>query len=217
MQKIYNFSEINYKVLKEISYFDQVRNQDIFEKWFNFKYEIDESDKKFLIELIEANRYNIADYIEYQLFGHFISPLLHKVYFYKKNFREWYQPELSGIVNGKILKGKADFMVAKGKREPEHPVFFLQEFKKQNTNSDPLSQLSAQMAVAINLNKGKEMKGAYNIGKWWHFVVLEKVEDGRYKYHESKSFDCLDYEHLKQIYINLKAIKHKYCINFSIK
>ncbi len=91
MQKIYNFSEINIKILKEISHFDQVRKQDIFEEWFNFNYKIDKLDEKFLVELIEANRYNISDYIEYQLFGHFISPLLHKIYFYTKNFREWYQ------------------------------------------------------------------------------------------------------------------------------
>ncbi|OQX99094.1 MAG: hypothetical protein B6I24_03585 [Bacteroidetes bacterium 4572_128] len=181
MQKIYNFSEINIKILKEISHFDQVRKQDIFEEWFNFNYKIDKLDEKFLVELIEANRYNISDYIEYQLFGHFISPLLHKIYFYTKNFREWYQPELSGIVNGKILKGRPDFMIASGKTEPEKPFFFLQEFKKQATNSDPLRQLIAQMAVAINLNKGKKMRGAYNIGKWWNFVVLEKIAYGKYK------------------------------------
>ncbi|OQY00062.1 MAG: hypothetical protein B6I24_00660 [Bacteroidetes bacterium 4572_128] len=210
-KKEYKFSEITYKILKEISNFDQVRSQDIFEEWFNFHYEIDVSDKKYLKGLIEANRYNISDYIEYQLLAHFISPLLHKVYFYGKNFREWFQPELSGIVNGKILKGKPDFMVASGKREPKKPFFFLQEFKKQSANSDPLSQLTAQMAVAMEINKSKEIKGAYNIGRFWFFIVLEKINDKKYQYHESKAFDCLDYEHLKQIFINLKAVKHKYC------
>jgi len=73
--KIYNFSEINYKILKKIADFEQVRNQDIFEKWFNFKYEIDKSDEEFLALLIKANRYNLGFYTEFQLQLHFISPI----------------------------------------------------------------------------------------------------------------------------------------------
>ncbi len=62
-------------------------------------------------------------------------------------------PEIYGIVNGKILKGKPDFMIASGTREPEKPFFFLQEFKKQITNSDPLSQLISQMTLAMEISK----------------------------------------------------------------
>ena len=210
-QKSYNFSEITYKVLKEIIDIQLVRDRAIFNDWFNFKFEVIKLDEEYLMKLIKLNEYNIADYTEYQLLAHFISPLLNKVYFLGNNFREWYQPEISGIVNGKKLSGKPDFMVASGNMDPQNPFFFLQEFKKQKTDSDPLRQLLAQMTVAIETNKTKQMRGAYNIGKLWTFVIIEKIADGKYQYYESKSFNCLDLEHLKQIYINLQAVKHKYC------
>ncbi len=75
-----------------------------------------------------------------------------------------------------------------------------------------MGQLLAQMAVAIENNKGKEMRGAYNIGRFWFFVVLEKIGESKYQYHESESFDALKINDLKKIFINLKAVKHKYVI-----
>ncbi len=210
-QKSYKFSEINYKKLKEIADFKLVRDRTVFNEWFDFKYEISKYDEDYLTKLIKLNEYNIVDYDEYQLFGHFISPLLYKVYFLGKNFREWYQPHLSGTVNEKILYGRPDFMVASGDLEPEIPFFFLQEFKRQKTGSDPQRQLLAQMASAMENNKTKRIRGAYNIGQNWSFVILDKNAEGKYKYYESRSFDSLDIDHLKKIYKYLKAVKHKYC------
>ena len=210
-QKSYKFSEIDYKILKEIIDIKQVQSQEIFNEWFNFKLEINKYDEEFLLKLIKAHKYNIKDYVEHQLLAHFISPLLSRVYFFGDNFREWYQPEISGIVNGSKLYGKPDFMVATGHEEPKKPYFFIQEFKKQKTGSDPLRQVIAQMTVAIETNKTKQMKGAYNIGKWWTFVILEKITEGKYQYYESESFNCLKINELKQIFINLKVVKHKYC------
>ncbi len=72
----------------------------------------------------------------------------------------------------------------------------------------------------------------YNIGKLWNFVILEKINDGKYKYHESESYNCLKITELKQIYINLQALNFlfkteffnvneenfsKKCQNFNIK
>ncbi len=210
-QKSYKFSEINYKKLKEIVNVKLVKNQKIFNEWFGFKYEINQYDENFLLKLIELNRYNIKDYDEYQLLAHFISRLLGLVYFCGENYREWYQPEISGTVNGKILYGKPDFMVASGIEEPEIPFFFIQEFKRQRTISDPLRQLLAQMATAMENNKTKHMKACYNIGRLWTFVILEKLQEDKYQYYESRSFDSLDIDHLKKIYKYLKAVKHKYC------
>ena len=211
-QKSYNFSDFTYKLLKEIIDIKLVRSQEIFNEWFNFKFEINKFDEEYLIKLIEANRYNIDNYSEYQSLAHFISPFLYKVYFYSETYREWFQPEISGVLNGHKISGNLDFMVASGTEEPETPYFFIQEFKKSvPIPKHPKGQLLAQMAVAIELNKTKQMRGAYNIGKWWTFVILEKIAEGKYQYYESKSFDCLDLEHLKQIYINLQVIKHKYC------
>ncbi len=208
-KKNYIFSEIDYKLLKEIIDIKQIRSQKIFNEWFNFDYVINKSEEEHLIKLIEANRYNLDSYIESQLISHFISPFLNKVYFYGKNYREWYQTEISAFIKEIKITGILDFMVASGTEEPEIPYFFITEFKKSAPiQKHPKGQLLAQMAVAIENNKLNKMNGAYNIGRFWFFVVLENF-DGKYKYHESKSFDCLDLEHLKQIFINLKFIKHK--------
>ena len=97
-------------------------------------------------------------------------------------------------------------------KNQKYHIFFIQEFKKSvPIPKHPKGQLLAQMAVAIEINKTKQMRGAYNIGRLWIFVILEKITEGKYQYYESKGFDCLDLDHLKQIYTNLQAVKHKYC------
>ncbi len=212
MEKNYiKFSNISYKILKEIIDIKQVRSREIFNEWFNFKFEINKYDEKFLIKLIKINEYNIDFYNEYQLFGHFINPILKLVDFYGENYREWLQPEISGILNGHKIGGILDFMIASGTEEPEVPFFFIQEFKKSfAVPKHPKGQLLAQMAVAIEINKIKKIRGAYNIGKLWNFVILEKINHKKYRFHESNSFNSCKIEELKQIFINLKAVK-QYC------
>ncbi len=211
-KKSYIFSDISYKELKKITDIKQVRSQDIFETWFSFKHEISGADEEFLQKLINANRYNIDYYSEFQLQLHFFSPLINRVYFYCDNYREWFQPSLSGIINGHKISGNLDFMVASGTEEPEIPYFFIQEFKKSiPIPKHPKGQLLAQIMVAMENNKTKQMKGAYNIGKSWTFVILEKITQDKYQYHESEGFDCLKFRDLKQIYINLQAVKFMYC------
>ncbi len=55
------------------------------------------------------------------------------------------------------------------------------------------------------------MRGGYIIGRNWFFVVLEKVGENKFEYAVSKQFDSLDLPDLKQIYVILQAVKHKYC------
>ncbi|OQX98981.1 MAG: hypothetical protein B6I24_03890 [Bacteroidetes bacterium 4572_128] len=211
-KKSYIFSEISFKILNEIAYFDQVWSREIFKEWFNFQYEINEYDEKFLKELIKINEYRMDFYSELQLSLHFISPFLSRVGLNTKYFSSWFETKLQGIINGYKLKGNLDFMLASGKLKPEIPYFFIQEFKKSAPiPKHPRGQLFAQMAVAIENNKINKIRGAYNIGRFWFFVVLEKIGVSKYQYHESKAFDSLDIEHLKQIFIILKSVKHKYC------
>ncbi len=49
------------------------------------------------------------------------------------------------------------------------------------------------------------------IGRYWNFIILDKLENGNYQYFVSKGFDCLDFVELKKIYIYLHAVKHLYC------
>ncbi len=211
-KKTYIFSEISFKILNEIADFKQVRNLEIFKEWFNFHYEISKSDEKFLKILINKNFFNIDFYSELQLSLHFINPILIRVNFLFENYREWFEAEMKGMINGHELRGYLDFMLASGELKPEKPFFFIQEFKKSAPiPKHPRGQLLAQMAVAIEKNKINKIRGAYNIGKYWNFVVLEKISEFKYQYHESESFDALKINDLKKIFIILKSVKHKYC------
>ncbi len=214
--KIYYFSSISYKNLRKITGIVKKPEEKIFEEWFKYPYKIEHEEIEFLKKLIKDEKMYLQFYNEELLKARFIIPLLNKVDFRTDNFRDWYEYEIKSIVNGYILSGKPDFMVASGKIEPEQPYFFIQEFKRSITTSKhPLFQLIAEMSVATVINKTNKMCGAYNIGKWWTFVILKKLSEDKYQYYESESFDCLKIEDLKNIYKNLQAVKHKYCQEFS--
>ncbi len=207
----YNFSDMDRNLIRKVLDIDVIFNREIFDKWFNYKYEISDYELKFLTILLESHKYHLQYYNEVQLKSQFIIPVLSLVNFATNKFRGWYEKNLSGIVNNYELKGNTDFMVATGKLEPEKPFFFIQEFKKNLTKSNPLEQLLAEMAVAMEINGKNILRGTYNIGKIWFFVILKKDEQNKFQYYESDIFDSSNIENLKQIFINLKAVKHKYC------
>ncbi len=72
-------------------------------------------------------------------------------------------------------------------------------------------QLIAEMLVAMKINNKDKIQGCYIIRQHWFFLILEKLENEKYEYFVSKSFDCLDTEKLKQIYVNLQAVKVLFC------
>ena len=207
----YNFSDMNYKIIRKILDIKFIFDQEIFNEWFNYKYEIVDWELKFLTRLLKSHKYNLKYYNEVQLKSQFISPLLSLVDFTEGEFRGWYERHLSGIVNNYALAGNTDFMVATGELEPEKPYFFIQEFKKHLTKSNPLEQVLTEMAVAMEINQKNILRGTYNVGKIWYFVILEKTKQNKFQYYESDSFDSSKINELKQIFINLQAVKHKYC------
>ena len=207
----YNFSEMDRKILKQILDISVIFDKNKFNDWFNYKYEILDYELKTLTILLESQKNYLQYYNEVQLKSQFISPLLSLVNFHTKTFKGWYERNLIGIVNNYELKGNTDFMVATGELEPEKPYFFIQEFKKHLTKSNPLEQVLAEMAVAIEINKTNILRGTYNVGRHWYFIILEKTTENKYQYYESDSFDSAKINDLKQIFINLKAVKHKYC------
>jgi hypothetical protein len=127
--------------------------------------------------------------------------------------RDWYDAVLSGVVNGAEFKGFADYMVASGTETPRKPYFFIQEFKPSVPDRDPRIQLLAELLVAIEKNKTTVMRGGYVIGQFWHFMIVEKIGENQFEYFISQAFDALKIAELKQIYIALQAVKHKYCVD----
>ena len=209
--KILNYQNISFQDIRQAVDIKLKDNSQKFDKWFSYKYEISESEKSFFEKLIKNNKLYLTKYNEAKLFARFIGPILYKVDFYLGEIKDWYDSYLRGKVNGFNFSGKTDFMVAKGDFYPEKPYFFIQEFKQSLPNNNPEFQLLAEMLVAMEINKTNILHGGFIIGQNWNFVVLEKLKNGSYEYFVSKSFNCLDIDNLRQIYINLQAAKALFC------
>jgi hypothetical protein len=209
--KSYNFSNVRYSQLEDIVDISIGNNLAKFNEWFQTPYEINEQDVLFFGNLIEKHRTYIGFYMEEDLKAKFIIPILNLVDFMVLPVRDWYDGTLSGELNGVKFRGFTDFMVATGIDQAKKPYFFIQEFKPSIPDKDPKVQLLAELLVTIEKNKTTIMRGGYIIGQYWNFVIVEKIGENQYEFVISKSFDSLDLEDLKQIYIILQAVKHKYC------
>ena len=209
--KSYNFSNIKFSDLEEIVDIKVVDNDAKFDDWFETPYNLDDAEILFFKNLIQKNKTRIAFYMEENLKAKFIIPILNLVDFVFEPVSDWYDTALSGTLNGVEFKGFTDFMVASGTENPRKPYFFIQEFKPSVPDKDPRIQLLAELLVATEKNETTIMRGGYIIGQYWKFVILEKLAENKFEYVISKSFDSLDLEDLKQIYIILQAVKHKYC------
>jgi len=212
MEKSYNFSTIKFSDLEEIVDIGLGDDDQKFDEWFGFSYPISESEIIFLETLIKKHqRRHLNFYLEETLKVKFIGVILNQVDFFTEKIADWYNATLQGVVNNANFKGYTDFMVAKGTREPQKPYFFIQEFKSSTPDSDPEIQLLAELLVAIEKNKTTIMRGSYIIGRNWYFVIVEKIDENSFEYFVSKQFDSLELNSLKQIYVNLQAVKLNYC------
>ena len=205
------FRNATFRDLKKIVAIKKLKRGQKFDKWFAFDYKISQDEDKYLQKLIDKNELILSAYNEEQLKAKFIIPLLHRVDYFFDDIKDWYEYSLSAQVNGTLLKGVTDFVLAKGDFEPEIPYFFLQEFKRSHSDKNPEFQILAEMLAAIELNKANQSQGIFVEGADWYFIILEKLEAGNYEYFVSKGFDCLDMEDLKQIYTNLQAVKKMFC------
>ena len=209
--KSYNFSTIKYSKLEEIVDISIVNNLAKFDEWFETPYQIKEQDIIFFGNLIEKHRTRMSFYMEEDLKAKFIIPILNLVDFMVAPISDWYDGSLSGMVNGVEIKGFADFMVATGIEQARKPYFFIQEFKPTIPDRNPEVELLAELLVTIEKNQTTIMRGGYIIGQFWKFVIVEKIAENQFEYFVSPAFDALKLPDLKQIYVILQAVKHKYC------
>jgi hypothetical protein len=212
MEKLqYNFSSIKFSQLIEIVPLKKTLNPSKFDEWFKASYEVSNEDTIFLKNLIDKHYLHLPSYSEEDLKMKFISYILGKVEFMHGNINDFYHASLRAEVNGVLLNGFADYMVATGVKEPQKPYFFIQEFKPTQADKDVEDQLLAELLAATALNQVNIMRGAYIIGQNWRFCILEKEADGNYFFYVSKQFDCLEIDTLKLIYKHLQIVKLLYC------
>jgi hypothetical protein len=210
MKKIsFSKKNLSFEDLQQIVDIEEKIDFSLFNNWFHFEYDISNDTKTFLNQLIKKNRLFFDDYLEEELKAKFLIPILNQVDFVTNSCRDWYERPLKTKLNHIELSGNVDFMVAKGRSKPIVPYFFIQEFKKLLTPSNPKYQLVAQMLVALNLNQNKVIKGAFVIGKYWNFVILKKTTNNKYVYFVSEDFDSSKIADLEAIYKNLIFVKQE--------
>lgn len=210
MKKL-SFSHIQFADLEQLVNIRQIVDDTVFDEWFAYPYPISENEEQLLQKLVTEHRQFMLSYSEDELKMKFLAPLLNAVHFHTDHIRDWYQRPLKANINNVLLSGYVDFMVASGFKEPKQPYFFIQEFKKSKFDIDPEDQLLAEMLVALALNNGVTMHGAYIIGEIWKFVILKQVADNVYTYFVSLAFDSSNPEDLRAIYTNLQAVKALFC------
>ncbi|SHO81252.1 hypothetical protein MNB_SV-15-1287 [hydrothermal vent metagenome] len=207
----YSFSKIKIEDLDSLVELNLGLNRDIFNSWFINDIKLSNDIDKFLVDLIEKNKFLMKVYNEEDLKIKFISKLLNHIDFqsYENNFREFYELVISYKTDRFIFTGTTDFVVSKGFLYSQKPYFFIQEFKKSIKGSDPEPQLLAELISAVELNNETSIKGAYIVGAIWNFVILEKLGRDKYQYFVSENFDSSKIEDLKGIYRNLVFVKNE--------
>lgn len=208
---VYNFSKIKIKDLEKLFDLKMIFDDEIFDHWFDNRFSLQESDKQFLDHLLEQEGKLLRIYNEEDLKIHFISPILNRIRFksLKNEIRDFYEEFLSYETEDFILKGVADFFVAKGIKSPKNPYFFIQEFKRGREYSDPEPQLIAELISAIELNQFKTMKGVFIVGENWNFVILNRLDKHQYQYATSRTFNANNRNDLQGIYKNLLFVKNE--------
>lgn len=114
-----------------------------------------------------------------------------------ERFHAYFERTIESTIDGHFLKVKTDFMLAKGILDmPQIPYFHFQEYKRQtDPNGNPVAQVLEAMLIAQTLNANNQpIYGAYVIGKFWNFIVLENRT-----YSLSKTFDCTEHDDLLKI------------------
>jgi hypothetical protein len=121
-----------------------------------------------------------------------------------EQFHTYFERTIETTVDGHFLKAKTDFMLAKGILDmPQVPYLHFQEYKRQtDPNGDPIAQVLEAMLIAQEINQNKQpIYGAYVIGKFWNFIVLENKH-----YSISKTFDCTEHDDLLKIIAVLRKL-----------
>jgi hypothetical protein len=113
------------------------------------------------------------------------------------------QRVLSATVNGVLLHGRPELMVASGREEPKKPYFFIHEYKPSRKSEDPLGQLLAAMLAAQTHNAdGEPLFGCFVIGAIWQFLILDGPN-----YTLSRPYDATQINDLLNIYSALSQSK----------
>lgn len=175
----------------------------LMDKWVNREIEIDDFEKKTLLNLQKSLIRGGRAWNEVELENKFISPVMMTANIDDEQIGYFLERHLSSIVGDYELSGIVDGMIATGFREPEIPLFCLHEYKRSVDNQgSPDAQVLAAMLVAREKNNNqKPIYGVFVVGLVWNFIILTGNE-----YFISKTYHADD-EEIFAIFKILKALK----------
>ncbi|MGB0929921.1 MAG: hypothetical protein ACPGVB_04045 [Chitinophagales bacterium] len=223
IQHTFKFSSFTESKAQQIFQLEKEFTSNLLDSWFEKANEVSITSEEIkMIEKLHAKlRIYVTGWNEHELTVKFIVPLIETVNFdnHKLRVASFTERTLNIQIKNTEIKGIVDLMVATGVYTPEHPFFFVHEYKKeQESSGDAIGQLLATMFVAQELNKKPHpfslfetsqktfehvpIYGIYVIGRLWFFVRLAEQ-----KYHISNAYDSVKKADLLEIFKLLKAQK----------
>jgi len=171
--------------------------------WQSLAVDITSFERQIILDLQQPLIWAGKAWNEVELENKFISPMIMAVKFDDRSIGYFLERSLTGIIGDYQLSGTVDGMIATGLREPETPLFCMQEYKRSvETQGSPDAQVLAAMLVASTMNNNyKAIYGLYVVGLIWNFLVLNGNE-----YCISKDYKS-DNEEVFLIFKMLKALK----------
>ena len=149
---------------------------------------------------IESKRLLLLDYVDTwnndETTFIFIAPFFNQIRFFSEHFKAFIQRELSVKYESgtKTTKGLVEFMLGKGVQRERKPFnLFLQQYKAEKRDNDPLGQLLiAMVAAKVQNADDKPIYGIYVNGRNWFFVILDNNTYGVSDPYVATSDDIFD-------------------------
>ena len=129
-------------------------------------------------EFLESKRVLLTQFYrtwnEDELKFRFIAQVVELASLIGKAYNTFTQRPLSAVVNGIVLQGRPELMVASGWEDPKKPYFFIHEYKPSKRADEPLGQVLSAMVAAQALNADElPLFGCFVLGAIWQFLILE--------------------------------------------
>ena len=181
----------------------QIWECSLMKKWVNQEIEIDDFEKKSLINLQKSLIRGGRAWNEVELENKFITPVIMTANIDDEQMGYFLERRLSGIVGDYELSGIVDGLIATGFREPNIPLFCLHKYKRSIDNQgSPDAQVLAAMLVAKEQNNNKKaIYGVFVVSLDWNFIILNGSE-----YFISKTYHADD-EEIFAIFKMIKVLK----------
>ncbi len=201
------FSTITYQQLKELTDITEVVDDEAFAAWRDRGEAPSEPVSDRLRQLVEWHRIHLESYTEEEIKMKLIGPLVELVNYREAGLTEWYERAIAATIGGEELSGKADFILARGEKEPVPPFFMLQEFKPEFSNANPEVQLIAEMLVSAKLGQQSIVRGSYTNAGIFRFVELRQPAGESPVYCVSRHYSAVHLPDLMDMFRFFSAIK----------